>query len=42
MWIFRDTVALPKIYCDYYFSILILNFIREKHISMLQREHFLG
>lgn len=41
MWTFGDTVALIKVYSDYYFSSLILNFTWEKHIFMLQREHVL-
>lgn len=41
MWTFGDTVALIKVYGDYYFSSLILNFTWEKHIFMLQREHVL-
>jgi len=41
MWIFGATVALIRVHFDHYFSILILNFIRKKHIIMLQREYFL-
>lgn len=31
------TVALIKIYCDYYFPILILNFIWVKHLHASER-----
>ena len=38
MWIFRDTVALIKAYCDYYFAILILNFIWKTNIFSCFRD----